>query len=1678
MAEMYRPRKYHRMITALQRKRQQARKQPPGKAPSSAASATATAPHDESDSPSDHDRSAKSSASTSDAELEEISSGHGPSANSAATTRKQLARIEGHGRHFSKISSQYRFEAQPSNYMAWCVQFKSQLEEWDLIDVLETDPAALGEAVGIEAISKQQQKTVYHMILHCVPNAEVRTVVTTALAASEHTGFHAWRALREHFIGDEQAYVQTIETRFQHFEWADEESWATMETRFTALVAELVVAGVHKQPHQKRACLMEAIRMANRKDAQLTPVFNRLNTVNVVKEESEFQQWLTAIRIEAQKIHDELCKKGVKRGREEAEGHGDRERKHETREVSFIGNAESASAPAPRYDAPRAGTSAIPCRDFLRTGQCRFGSSCKYSHKRSNSSNNFPQNRQGAHFRPPGPSGNRNFSSNSNSGRGSSTNADNICFSWRDTGRCARGPGCRFQHPPAHGGRSAAGMFIAHQGAHFAEAYSVGSSQEAAVGSHRIIADSGASVSLTPRRDFIRQLLPLKEPMMIRGAFGQPAVARFYGDAYIPAGGGAYLIVPEMVFCESLRDTLLSMSKLLKRGHRIEVNAAAGTGIFIDRSDKFIIPISLQGNIFSFDFQQNEVNVTTRARFRTEQEQEPAEAAAPAARATSPPNFIAAAPSPSAASDSASSIPPSSQLAHDRYGHLCGRKLDQLIDAKGADGMVTMQKHRTHNSLIAKCDACMLAKAKRESFGVEMAHGVSAPNDKLVGDVIGPISVRAVHSSSGATNKYYVSMLTDVWSRCVSAQIMSEKKPSDHVISYLHRSKITTGRDLKHFHTDGGKEYNRAERVLEARGVKVTRTPIHTPQWNAIAERKNRTITESARALLLRASLGPDEFWSYAVETAVFLHNRTNIVNPQGKTAHELFTGQKPDVSLLRVFGCKAIVHSADEHPGKFDPRGLLGILVGYDTKRELCYRIRVGDKIIVSRDVRFDESEFPGESNVIMQGAATLKNKIDRCLSGTSADSNNDDSTEEHGGDEQESSSGSDSDQETKIDARTLRKIAATEKIAKKQQAEPSTRSSSRARTAAKQTGLNPDDFGRIAFAVSSSPAVVPADRIRAIDVSIPGTVRAALASRYAAAWQSAMEAEMSSIVAHETFQVVDLPDAQTNLVSSKWVFAIKQESGWVTRFKARLVARGFTQQHGVDFDETYSSVARLKTVRCFLACVAIRDLELELMDVETAYLNAPLKERVYMKQPQGFHQGPNNAVWLLKKALYGLRQSGREWHLHVDQFIRSLGFARCAADQCVYLRTSRSGRPIFILLYVDDIPSAFASEDRAEWEEIKRAFADKYKIKFLGEADWFLGMAIARDRKTKTLLLHQKSYAETVLEEFGMEECRGVASPGAQDELCKQHCPTTPEEIAAMRRIPYRQAVGSLMYLSNCTRPDLAHAVQLVAQFAQNPGETHWRAVIQILRYLSSTTHFGLQFGAAASPQPSPASSPSGAVPSLIVPRSDSALTVFADANWGSCRDSRRSTSGWLISLCGSWIDWSCKKQETVALSSCEAEYVAASAAAAGVTWTVQLLREIGFMKWIAGGGQLSPIPLLFSDNRSALAMSQTDSLHSRSKHIDIKHHFIREQVEHKAITLQWISTHQQVADILTKTLPPRLFTKFRDALVTPINQGAIQGAQPEAAATTAALSIAESDSAMLDPSATSLVAVAQRR
>ena len=282
-----------------------------------------------------------------------------PAVDSASLMRE----ITATGRHFSKIAQQYRFDATAQGYVNWTVQFKAEMQFYDLADMLDQDPLDAQSAATDAAdatLVRHKQKTVYHMILHCVPDAQIRAVVTTALPPQEQTGFGAWRALRARFIGDERAYLQSVESKFENLRWEEAESWATLETRFESLLTELATLGVTKMDHQRKGRLMGAIQESNRKDAQGSHVFDRLHTTNRIKEALPYHDWLVAMRTEAQKIQDELAKKGIKRAREES-GEGRRDRAPlDAQEVSFV------AGPAPGRPAAGppafAGTSKVPCR--------------------------------------------------------------------------------------------------------------------------------------------------------------------------------------------------------------------------------------------------------------------------------------------------------------------------------------------------------------------------------------------------------------------------------------------------------------------------------------------------------------------------------------------------------------------------------------------------------------------------------------------------------------------------------------------------------------------------------------------------------------------------------------------------------------------------------------------------------------------------------------------------------------------------------------------------------------------------------------------------------------------------------------------------------------------------------------------------------------------------------------------------------------------------------------------------------------------------------------------------------------------------------------------------------------------------------------------------------------------
>jgi hypothetical protein len=373
-------------------------------------------------------------------------------------------------------------------------------------------------------------------------------------------------------------------------------------------------------------------------------------------------------------------------------------------------------------------------------------------------------------------------------------------------------------------------------------------------------------------------------------------------------------------------------------------------------------------------------------------------------------------------------------------------------------------------------------------------------------------------------------------------------------------------------------------------------------------------------------------------------------------------------------------------------------------------------------------------------------------------------------------------------------------------------------------------------------------------------------------------------------------------------------------------LVAKGYSQQKGVDYEEIFSPVVRHTSNRTVLALVAHYDMALEQMDVKTAFLHGDLEEQIYMEQPEGFSQPrQEHLVCKLKKSLYGLKQSPRQWYKRFDSYMIKIGYMRCEYDCCVYVKSLDDGSFIFLLLYVDDM--LIAAKSIVEVNKLKVLLSKEFDMRDLGTAKKILGMEIRRDRDAKKLRLSQAGYVKKVLERFSMENAKPVSTPLANHfRLSTSQCPKTVEETEDMSKVPYASAVGCLMYAMVCTRLDLAHAMSVVSKYMANPGKQHWNAIKWIFRYLKGTTDYGITF---------------------VRQKSDLSVVGYVDADYAGDLDDRRSTTSYVFTLTGGPICWKSMIQSMVAMSTTEVEYMAAAEAAKEALWLTGLVRELGIQQ-----------------------------------------------------------------------------------------------------------------------------------
>ena len=390
--------------------------------------------------------------------------------------------------------------------------------------------------------------------------------------------------------------------------------------------------------------------------------------------------------------------------------------------------------------------------------------------------------------------------------------------------------------------------------------------------------------------------------------------------------------------------------------------------------------------------------------------------------------------------------------------------------------------------------------------------------------------------------------------------------------------------------------------------------------------------------------------------------------------------------------------------------------------------------------------------------------------------------------------------------------------------------------------------------------------------DIDEPRSLKKALLSPHVEEWKSAMNKEFESLIKNETWELVPRPEG-VNIVNNRWLYKVKRKpDGSIDRFKARLVAQGFTQTQGIDYEEVFSPVARFQTIRSLLALGNTLDLEIHQMDVCTAFLNGELDCEVYMEQPQGYTNGNPNYVCKLKKGLYGLKQAARCWNKTLDEYMKSAGYRVCSADGCVYIKTEKreDGQIKFVIFpfYVDDV---IPLSNDVEWmKREKAALSERFELVDNGEISQVLGLIVKRDREAKTISISQPTYLQEMLERFRMDQSNPVSTPL---EAGRQFTKFSENDVPFDREI-YQQAIGCLTYASTSTRPDISAAVGALSQHMANPSTDHWSGVKRVLRYLKGTLNYGLIFTAG-----------------------DGTLHGYSDADWAGDLDNRRSTSGYVF-------------------------------------------------------------------------------------------------------------------------------------------------------------------------------------
>jgi len=964
-------------------------------------------------------------------------------------------------------------------------------------------------------------------------------------------------------------------------------------------------------------------------------------------------------------------------------------------------------------------------------------------------------------------------------------------------------------------------------------------------------------------------------------------------------------------------------------------------------------------------------------------------------------------------------------------------------------------------STLPFCDVCVasnLQKSRVRRSGLsERSESKFSSGERIHIDTIGPMP------PSVGGSRYAIQAVDDA-THFVFTRIMKKKSDAPaSVADIANHDILPLQRHCKQIHGDRAGEFTGLDMRGMARdlGISLSFSAPDTPAHNGLAEVKHRDTVRIARALLEQSAL-PKSFWAESLMFATFLRNITPSRSLGGASPFELWFGTKPDVSRLLAFGAPVWFYSPG---GKFERRAQEGYYLGpsFETSggaaRIWCIdtkRVRITRDFRVNESIVLEISAKPSTDPTAKRASKTGPSGCDSDSEDESPELSDSDSEDEGISLRQRvakspptppvrraapsaappppaptptpalPASVRQSEGEEERPAIPVRRvdeanpaIIPVRRVDFAEAPQQASRSSGRSLelrglaiqgpdfTPANPEGRRASSRTRAAKPTTADKSGGQGERIdRALlSVEVDLSYDQAISGPDAEKWRLAFTSEADSIIENDVFRIVEKP-ANAKVIGCRWVLAEKSDAFGDHYYKVRLCAKGFSQQYGVNYFETSAPVASKEAIRMVIAFAAANGWSMEQVDIKTAYLNAELKESVYMDFPPGFADlfghsltpeqrelvASGRACILLRKAIYGLMQAGVAWNDTLSEYLVSLGFVRLSdVDACVFVRGD-----LIIVVYVDDL--LLVARDKAALNAFFREFT-MYKYKRLGTVTNYVGCEINTHEDGYSL--HQRKYIMSLGESFGTG--RQVHTPMVSGALLDGNSPPfDPEQ--------YRKIIGSLLFVSTCTRPDIAVAVNILSRSMSTPTVAHYKAGVRIVDYLVTTADYGIRYCR---------------VPSRVSPPWH--VEAYADAAYAPEEGdkNRRSRTGYVISMAGGPVCWRATKQSITALSTSEAEYVSLSECA----------RDVMFVRnftSLLGNGVPHDVPItIFEDNQVAKRMAESVAS-KRSKHIDVRFHHIRDLVNENLILITDCRTDHMTADLLTKPLPRDTFERLRQYFV----------------------------------------------